>query len=135
VQSEPEALQDLRNVQQISDENRGEELKEKGNVEDEVPRLLRSGSTLNKTVCGRNGESQHRKNFGNRSHRRMVEGDCSRQKEDEMCGQHYEQKWAFDLLSPGEIAKKGLSICPDKSEIEKRQGDVENGDQDVFSPF
>ena len=52
-----------------------------------------------------------------------------------MCGEHHKEKCALDPLGPWEIPKKGLSICPDKSKVEQRQGDAENGDKNGSLSF
>jgi hypothetical protein len=45
-----------------------------------------------------------------------------------MCRQQRNQECALGLSGPWEITEKGLSIRPDKCEVEQWQSDVENGD-------
>ena len=73
-------------------EHRGKKLKEEGNIQNEVPRLRCSGPPFNDTVRNRDGERQHRKNFGDRSHRRMAERDRSGQQVNEMCSENDKEK-------------------------------------------
>jgi hypothetical protein len=65
----------------------------------------------------------------------MAERDRSRKKEDEVYRKHHKEKGASCPFGPWEIPKKGFSVCPDKSEIKQRQGNVKNGDKNGSHSF
>jgi hypothetical protein len=58
----------------------------------------------------------------------MANSDRSRQKVDEMYCEYKQEERTFDPFGPWEIPKKGLSVGPDKTEIEDRHCDGKNGD-------